>query len=110
MVLTVVNEGFDAAGDLHQASPDPLVGLELGDVLAGKADDAPARAQQSGQDAEQRGLAGAVGTKQADALAVADMHVHVEQHTQRAVRELDALGFEQPALLLSADDVLAVIE
>src|SRR5207247_10462230 len=85
------------SGERHQASANTLVRLEGGDVLAGEAHDAAARQQHAREDAEQRRLAGAVRPEQTDALAVADGDTDVEEHLERAVREVDALGFEQRA-------------
>src|SRR5688500_12338501 len=83
-----------AAGDLHQAPLDPLMGLEPGDVLPEEANDTARRLQQPRHDAEEGGLPSPVRPEQPDPLTVADIDTDVEQHLERTVREVDALDLE----------------
>ena len=54
-------------------------------------------AQQPGDDAQQRGLAGAVGADHRDRLAGVDLHGHAEQRLEAAVARVDAFELQHRA-------------
>ena len=72
-------------GDVGNADVGALGGRDLGQVLTHEGDAAALEGFQTGEDAQKRGLAGAVGADQGNDLALVHMHADVEQHLQIAI-------------------------
>ena len=83
-----------AADELHDADPDPQLGVGVGDRAAAQPDDAAFGDPESADDAQQRRLAGAVGAEQGERLAFVHVEPDVEQHLHLAVREVEVAHLE----------------
>jgi hypothetical protein len=88
----------DHARDLEhpaQPEPDPLVDGRGRDLFPEHADLARVRGELAGDDAEERGLAGAVRADEADAAALVDGEVDAAEHLHGAERHADPLDGER---------------
>jgi len=71
-----------------------LVRAHAGDVGSAKPHHSRIGRQRAGEDIEQRGLAGAVGTDDADGLVGPNLEVHLFEHEERSETLVDAHGLE----------------
>src|SRR6202011_1528881 len=76
-------------------APRDLVGIEPHDALAGEEDVAAGRLVQSGDEVEQRRLAGAVRADHAHDLALVDVQVELGQDVEAAERHRDSAQVEE---------------
>ena len=85
----VRGENLPALGDVRHAEADDLVWPLGGDVDAIERDRAAALLDQAGDRAEERRLAGAVGTDERDDFALGDLQGDVLEGADDAVADFD---------------------
>ena len=78
-----------------EAATTALGGRQRGHVLTAQPDRSGGRRMRADQYAEQRRLAGPVGTDDADGFVGADREVDAVEHHQRVESLVDPFGFEQ---------------
>ncbi len=88
-------EHRSAPGHLDDPQPGALDRIGMGDVSTVELDRALDGIHQAGDRLQQGGLPGPVGAEEGDDLALADLHVHPEQHPHLVVGDLDAPAHEE---------------